>query len=118
MKCICYNKKISLLQENSLKESKIVFKREQRIVRDRVITLDAGSEMWNGGIVGLISAGYGSNTDGDEFIIAICDECLATKKDNGTVAVVGNYMSGAFHKNILKNGNLFGRKTINKKRLI
>ena len=38
------------------------------------------SDMWDGGIVDEIQAGFGSIFDGRKFIIAICDECLKEKK--------------------------------------
>jgi len=36
--------------------------------------------MWNGGIVGRISAGYGSLLDGDMYVLAICDDCVKLKE--------------------------------------
>lgn len=33
-------------------------------------------EMWNGGIVGEVVAGYGSKHDCDLFLVAICDMCI------------------------------------------
>ena len=33
-------------------------------------------EAWGGGVVNEITAGYGSNFDGNTFIIAICDKCI------------------------------------------
>ncbi len=54
MKCICCGKEILPLYENKY-------------------------NMWNGGIVEKISAGYGSDYDGEQFIIAICDECVKIK---------------------------------------
>ncbi len=48
-------------------------------------------DMWSGGIVGRISAGYGSTLDGDIFIVAICDKCLKNE-DSGQPEYVGRYM--------------------------
>jgi hypothetical protein len=37
-------------------------------------TLESGC--WDGGIVGRITAGYGSAHDMDEFVVAVCDRCI------------------------------------------
>lgn len=97
--CVCCDKKISLLYpelENKTEED-IVFNKETRQVRSRKsfdveIKINAGSQMWNDGVVDLISAGYGSRFDGDEFIIAICDDCLEKKMMTGNIAYIDNYM--------------------------
>lgn len=33
-------------------------------------------DMWDGGIVDILGAGYGSKFDSNVYIIAICDECI------------------------------------------
>lgn len=38
-------------------------------------------EMWDGGIVDLIYAGYGSELDGDILVISICDDCAKNHCD-------------------------------------
>lgn len=48
------------------------------------------SAMWNGGIVDKVTAGYGSDHDMNQFIIAICDECI---KD-GSVQFAGRVKFG------------------------
>lgn len=48
--------------------------------------------MWHGGIVERISAGYGSQLDGEMYILAICDNCIKEKKENGLLKYIGNYM--------------------------
>jgi len=35
--------------------------------------------MVDDGVIGEISAGYGSSLDGDIWLIAICDQCLREK---------------------------------------
>jgi hypothetical protein len=37
--------------------------------------------MWDGGVYGVLSAGYGSNYDDDMFGILICDDCITANKD-------------------------------------
>lgn len=100
MMCICCDKKISLLYPEHLdgkSEEDIVFNKQKRQLYgkkgrfDEEIELDAGSQMWNGGVVHSITAGYGSNHDMDEFIIAICDECLEKKLMTGNVALISNH---------------------------
>jgi hypothetical protein len=50
------------------------------------------SQMWNGGVVERISAGYGSALDGFEMFMGICDSCIKLKLDNGTIVYWKNYM--------------------------
>ena len=59
--------------------------------------------MWNDGVVNLISAGYGSRFDGDEFIIAICDDCLEKKLMTGNLAFINNYMTRNFKDETYNN---------------
>ena len=101
MMCICCDKRITLLKvvEEPLEdEEKVVFGKIIRQISgkkfDETYTSDASSNMWNGGIVGHISGNYGSRFDSDEFIIAICDDCIEKKKMTGNVAFIDNYMSG------------------------
>ena len=49
-------------------------------------------QMWNGGIVKKVSAGYGSDFDTDEFYIGICDNCIDDNIKNGRLRYAGNYM--------------------------
>ncbi|MEK6829036.1 MAG: hypothetical protein AABY15_02835 [Nanoarchaeota archaeon] len=51
------------------------------------------SGMYHGGTVDKISAGYGSNVDGDMFIIALCDECIERLKKESKIQYAGNYMN-------------------------
>lgn len=48
---------------------------------------------YNDGIVERISAGYGSDLDGDMFVIAICDDCVIQKYKEGKIMYVGNYFA-------------------------
>lgn len=41
--------------------------------------LDDTQKMWDGGIVEKIYGGYGSRYDEEQFIIAICDNCIEEK---------------------------------------
>ena len=48
--------------------------------------------MWLDGTVDKISAGFGSELDGNMYIIAICDNCVRTKLKDGIIEYIGNYM--------------------------
>jgi len=48
--------------------------------------------MYENGIVDKISAGFGSQFDGDMFIIAICDKCIEKLKKENKIEYAGNYM--------------------------
>lgn len=50
------------------------------------------NDMVSGGVIQIIEAGYGSKHDGDQIILAICDECISNKLDEGTLLYFGNYM--------------------------
>lgn len=40
---------------------------------------------YSDGMAGIISAGYGSNVDGDSYAIAICDKCRKEKEEAGLI---------------------------------
>ena len=48
--------------------------------------------MIDNGIIHIIDAGYGSRFDGDQFIIAICDDCIKENLADATLLYYGNYM--------------------------
>jgi hypothetical protein len=43
------------------------------------------NEMVSDGIIHIIEASYGSKCDGDRFIIAICDDCIQSNLEDGTL---------------------------------
>ena len=101
MMCICCDKRISLHREEEKAEESVVFEKEKiQIVSqfDGETIRNAGSYMWNDGVVGIISANFGSTHDGDEFVIAICDECIDKKLMTGNLAFIDNYMGGIKHE--------------------
>jgi hypothetical protein len=69
-------------------EDVLYFKKERK---DKS-TLNINNEMVHNGIIQVIDAGYGSNRDGDQFIIAICDDCIKENVEDGTLLYYGNYM--------------------------
>lgn len=62
-------------------------------LRDKLVT-NADNRMWDGGIVQIISAGYGSSFDTSQFVIAICDDCIKNKIHDASILHYGNYMHG------------------------
>ena len=48
--------------------------------------------MINNGIIHIIDAGYGSTHDGDQIILAICDDCIKSNLEDATLIYYGNYM--------------------------
>jgi len=54
--------------------------------------VNVNNEMIDNGIIHIIDAGYGTRFDGDQFIIAICDDCIKEKVQDATLLYYGNYM--------------------------
>jgi len=54
--------------------------------------VNVNNEMIDNGIIHIIDAGYGSTHDGDQFIIAICDDCIKENLGDATLLYYGNYM--------------------------
>ena len=111
MMCICCNKILSLISGEYLNEEEIVFKKSVKQISgiDEAMHVDAGSYMWNGGIVGLLSGGFGSRHDGDEFIVAICDDCIHNKIQTGNIAYINNYIENIDEPILTKNKTIWRR---------
>ena len=99
MYCICCKEnKIKPLPHNDVKVSEEEYL--WSVVKNKKITGEPGStettnnRMWNGGIVHIIEAGYGSGHDGDQYIIAICDDCITKESEDGTLLYFGDYLIG------------------------
>ena len=80
-------KKIGM--EEDIQEEDILWKDSKRPDGSLV---NVNNEMIDNGIIHIIDAGYGSNHDGDQFIIAICDDCIKENLEDGTLLYYGNYM--------------------------
>jgi hypothetical protein len=108
MYCICC-KKNNVVPENRsyTKESKklaIKVGMEEDIQEEDILWKDSkrpdgslanvNNEMIDNGIIHIIDAGYGSNHDGDQFVIAICDDCIKENLEDATLLYYGNYMYG------------------------
>ena len=94
MKCICCGNRIKN-GDNTMSLEESVFLNEERPAKmGHSSWYRAENLMWTDGVVGNISAGFGSDCDGDKFVIAICDECVKIKLNDGSLAYMGNYMFG------------------------
>lgn len=101
MYCICckknnvvpeihsYTKKSMIGAEDKLTEEDILWKDSKRPDGSLV---NVNNEMIDNGIIHIIDAGYGSKHDGDQFIIAICDDCIEENTQDATLLYYGNYM--------------------------
>ena len=61
--------------------------------------VNVNNEMIDNGIIHIIDAGYGSTHDGDQFVIAICDDCIKKNLADATLLYWGNYMYGGDYAN-------------------
>lgn len=75
--------------EVELPEEDIIWKNTKR--KDGSL-VNVNNEMIDNGIIHIIDAGYGSGHDGDQFIIAICDDCIKENLQDSTLLYYGNYM--------------------------
>ena len=113
MYCICCNKNnvfpIPSKQGSKVSEEDLLWKKEERNGN----TLTINSEMIDDGIIHIIDAGYGSKHDGSQLVIAICDECIAKKLDDGTVLFFDDYMltdKEYIKENIDKSKQIYRRR--------
>lgn len=94
MYCICC-KKNNVISENyrsgfsETEEDVLYFKKKRK---EDGSTMNINNEMVFNGIIHIIDAGYGSSHDGDQFLIAICDDCINENKEDGTLLYYDNYM--------------------------
>jgi len=75
--------------------------------------VNVNNEMIDNGIIHIIDAGYGSRFDGDQFIIAICDDCIKENTQDATLLYWGNYMygnEGFVHEEIEKSKQKYRRR--------
>jgi hypothetical protein len=101
MKCICCGNRIKN-GDNTMSLEESVFLNEPP-TRSGGSWTRAENLMWTDGVVGNISGGFGSDCDGDKFVIAICDVCVKIKLNDGSLAYTGNYMFSNEEDPILSN---------------
>jgi hypothetical protein len=94
MYCICCKKNnVTPLETGILKnersEEDLIWRKEKR--KDGSL-VNINNEMINNGIIHIIDAGYGSTHDGDQIILAVCDDCIKENLEDATLLYYGNYM--------------------------
>jgi hypothetical protein len=57
---------------------------EIKYIYDRSVD-KRGKGIWLNGMVDIIAANYGSEHDGDIYVVALCDGCVRTKMKDGTI---------------------------------
>lgn len=72
-------------------EEDILWKNYKRLDGSLV---NVNNKMIDNGIIQIIYAGYGSRHDGDQFIIAICDDCIKENLEDASLLYYGSYMPG------------------------
>lgn len=128
MRClICGENKVKSSTHNGMSEEDAIFLIEKigpekdhqpkNQYTQKVSTAD--NRMWNDGIVQIISAGYGSKHDTDQFVMAICDECINEKQDQGLLLYYGNYMNpGEYDKEQIAKSRIRYRRDSNLDNLV
>ncbi len=103
MYCICCKKNIVFPALDSENEIDILWSKES--------IYDIHTRTIENGIIRIIPATYGSNHDGSQFIIAICDDCISKNIDEGILLFCGNYLvPSAGIEDIEKSKKIYQRK--------
>ena len=88
-------------------------KREEDILwkKDKRNNLaNVNNEMINNGIIQIIDAGYGSKHDGDQIILAICDDCIKQNLEDATLLYYDNYMGYDINEKVEKSKQKYRRR--------
>jgi len=119
MYCICCKKnnvipytprmgsKISTEDSPPQSEEDVIWKRERR---EDGSLVNVNNEMIDNGIIHIIDAGYGSTHDGDQFVIAICDDCIKENLQDATLLYYYNYMYGNNEDEVEKSKQKYRRR--------
>ena len=117
MYCICCNKNNVIPYDGSYKlsphhrevtEEDLLWKKD-KTTDGKYKTIN--HSMIEGGIIHIIDAGYGSTHDGDQIIIAICDDCIKDKVKDGTLLYFDNYMGSSWvTKNVDESKKIYRRR--------
>ena len=81
-------------------EEDILWKKEKR--KDGSLS-NVNNEMIDNGIIQIIDAGYGSKHDGDQIILAICDDCIKQNLEDATLLYYDNYMGYDINEEVEKS---------------
>jgi hypothetical protein len=122
MYCICckknnvipntfsYTKESMRGKEEKISEEDILWKDSKRPDGSLV---NVSNEIIDNGIIHIIDAGYGSRHDGDQIVIAICDDCIKENLEDATLLYWGNYMysnGGFVYEEIEKSKQKYRRR--------
>ena len=88
-------------------EEDILWKRGKRPDGSLV---NVNNEMIDNGIIHIIDAGYGSKHDGDQIILAICDDCIKDNLEDATLLYYGNYIFPDVEEDIEKSKKKYRRR--------
>ena len=88
-------------------EEDILWKRGKRPDGSLV---NVNNEMIDNGIIHIIDAGYGSKHDGDQIILAICDDCIKQNLEDATLLYYGNYIFPDVEEDIEKSKKKYRRR--------
>ena len=79
--------------------------------RKSYVNININNEMIDNGIIQILNAGYGSSHDGEEIIIAICDDCIKTNLEDATLLYYSNNMGSSYtNKNVAKSKKKYRRR--------
>ena len=96
MYCICCKKNNVIPIDTKYQKGEVEILEEDIIWKDSKrkdgSLVSVNNEMIDNGIIHIIDAGYGSTHDGNQFVIAICDDCIKENKQDATLLYYGNYM--------------------------
>ena len=117
MYCICC-KKNNLIPFDSRQSQKIPadkLETEEDILwkrgkRPDGSLVNVNNEMIDNGIIHIIDAGYGSKHDGDQIILAICDDCIKQNLEDATLLYYGNYIFPDVEEDIEKSKKKYRRR--------
>ena len=115
MYCICC-KKNNVIPFDSRQSQKIPadkLETEEDILwkKDKRNNLaNVNNEMINNGIIQIIDAGYGSKHDGDQIILAICDDCIKQNLEDATLLYYDNYMGYDINEKVEKSKQKYRRR--------
>ena len=88
-------------------EEDILWKKEKR--KDGSLS-NVNNEMIDNGIIQIIDAGYGSKHDGDQIILAICDDCIKQNLEDATLLYYDNYMFHDINDEVEKSKQKYRRR--------
>lgn len=121
MNCIVCDNQINLL-DSGVNEEEIVFTRKSHRQRDDsenteyTYTEDASSFSWVNGSVSIFRIGFGSDFDGCEIAVCVCDECLKNSIHSGKSALIKSHY--ATDKKEVENFRKIWRRNANLNKLI